>query len=274
MRRVGVYVDASNIGMNGGHGMRYDVLRELACRAGGEAQRLNAYLVYDERRARESPEYSAKSLSYQAALRDQGFRITVKKVQHYTDEEGVETSKANADLDMAVDALTESERLDTVLLATGDGDFVKVVRALQSKGCRVEVLGFDNVSRELRESADQFVNGYLIPQLLPIRDAGAGMGAPQAPSWGQVGSRVRGVCTRFSQEEGYGFLAYWPALPDAQVLGAGETKPAYFKSGYLQDSAAAARLPSRGVVLEFDLAPPVKQDGAFEGRRIRVVSGA
>ena len=36
---------------------------------------------------------------------------------------------------------------------TGDGDFVQVVRALQNKGCRVEVLAFDNVSEELRREA-------------------------------------------------------------------------------------------------------------------------
>jgi uncharacterized LabA/DUF88 family protein len=171
MRRVGVYVDASNVGMNGGHGMRYDVLRDLSCRNNGEAQRLNAYVAFDQRRAEQSPEYGAKSKGFQSALRDQGFRVTVKTVKHFKDEEGAEVSKSNADLDMAVDALTESERLDTVLLVTGDGDFVQVVRALQSKGCRVEVLGFDNVSRELRDAADQFINGYLIPGLLPVRDA-------------------------------------------------------------------------------------------------------
>ncbi|WP_247392596.1 NYN domain-containing protein [Ralstonia pseudosolanacearum] len=59
----------------------------------------------------------------------------MKNVKHFKDEEGNDVSKSNADLDMAVDALTESERLDTVLLVTGDGDFVQVVRALQSKGC-------------------------------------------------------------------------------------------------------------------------------------------
>ena len=156
--------------MNGGHGLRYDVLRTLACRGGGEAQRLNVYLALDERRATQQPEYGAKAKAYQAALRDQGFRVTVKLVKHFKDEDGVETSKSNADLDMAVDALTESERLDTVLLATGDGDFIQVVRALQSKGCRVEILGFDNVSRELRGAADQYINGYLMPNLLPLRE--------------------------------------------------------------------------------------------------------
>jgi len=41
--------------------------------------------------------------------------------------------KANADLELAVDALLQAENLDYVLLETGDGDFMRLVRALQSE---------------------------------------------------------------------------------------------------------------------------------------------
>lgn len=268
MRRVGVYVDASNVSMNGGHGMRYEVLRSLACRGGGEAQRLNAYVAFDQRRATQAPEYGTKSRGFQAALRDQGFRVTVKNVKHFTGEDGNEVSKSNADLDMAVDALTESERLDTVLLVTGDGDFVQVVRALQSKGCRVEVLGFDNVARELRDAADQFINGYLIPGLLPSQDT-----VEPRMRWGEAGSRVRGFCNKYFPEKGYGFIGYWPAIPESSVLSASEMKLAYFRTGALADTTVIAKLPSRNLVLEFDL-EPAKQGDAFEAWRIEIVSGA
>ena len=30
--RVGVYIDVANLARNGGYGMRYDVLRDFACR--------------------------------------------------------------------------------------------------------------------------------------------------------------------------------------------------------------------------------------------------
>lgn len=32
--KVGVYIDVANLAMNGGFGMRYEVLREFACRGG------------------------------------------------------------------------------------------------------------------------------------------------------------------------------------------------------------------------------------------------
>lgn len=268
MRRIGVYVDASNISMNGGHGMRYEALRDLACRANGLAQRLNVYLAFDQQRAARSGDYAAKALGFQSALRDQGFRVTVKVVKHFIDDEGNAVSKSNADLDMTVDVLMESERLDTVLLVTGDGDFVQVVRALQSKGCRVEVLGFENVSRELRDAADQYINGYLVPGLLPTE---------QAPEprvrWGRVGSRVRGICNRFVHEDGYGFISYWPEMPDNAILTASESKGAYFRSSALADAAIVSKLPSRQLVLEFDLTEPSKPDGYPEARRIVVVNG-
>ncbi|CAM2158978.1 Uncharacterized LabA/DUF88 family protein (plasmid) [Pararobbsia alpina] len=266
MRRIGVYVDASNIGINGGHGMRYEALRELACRADGIAQRLNVYLAFDQQRAERSADYAAKAQGYQSALHDQGFRVTVKLVKHFTDDEGNTIAKSNADLDMAVDLLMESERLDTLLLVTGDGDFVQVVRALQSRGCRVEVLGFDNVSRELRDAADQYINGYLVPGLLPTESA-----LESRARWGSTGSRVRGICNRFSHEDGYGFLGYWAAMPSSSILTASESKAAYFRANALVDSTTLARLPSRQLVLEFDLVEPSKPDGLPEARRIAVV---
>ncbi|WDR98304.2 NYN domain-containing protein [Burkholderia ambifaria] len=269
MRRVGVYVDGSSMDANGGHLMRYEVLRSLAGRAGATIQRLHAYLSFDERRAARSPDYDARIKGYQAALRDKGFRVTIKPLRHYADEDGTETVKSNSDLGMAIDALSESDRLDTVLIATSDGDFVEVVSALQKKGCRVEVLGFDNVPLELREAADQFISGYLVPGLLPVRDSAAGL-----PAWGQVGSRVRGVCNRFEPDDGYGFIAFWPSLPDTPLLAAAETSPAYFRSSSVQDASILQRLPSRNTVLEFELATPAKQNGAPEARRIQVVSGA
>ncbi|WP_137936807.1 NYN domain-containing protein [Chitinivorax sp. B] len=268
MRRVGVYVDASNIGMNGGHGMRYEVLRTLACRGGGEPQRLNVYLAFDAQRADREPEYLQKASNYQAALRDQGFRVTVKQVRRFYDDEGMETKKANADLDMAVDVLTESERLDTVVLVTGDGDFVQVARALQSKGCRVEVVAFDNVSRELRDTADQFINGLLVPNLVPVRNAG-----PASPRWGEIGSRVRGVCQTYQAEQRYGFIRYLSGVPNSIVLaGQEETRSAFFRGGDLPNGLSETQLPSRDIILEFELSEPAKIDGLPVARRIDVIA--
>jgi uncharacterized LabA/DUF88 family protein len=49
-----------------------------------------------------------------------------------------------ADLDLAVDALVQAENLDYILLGTGDGDFVRLVRALQNRGRRVDISVFND----------------------------------------------------------------------------------------------------------------------------------
>src|SRR3990172_7801151 len=200
-QKVGLYVDVANITRNGGYGMRFDMLREFACRENGEPVRLNAYVAYDEDRAKTDRDYKERTLNFYSALRDFGYKVIEKVVTWYVDEGGGRYGKANADLDMAVDALLQSENLDRVLLATGDGDFVQVVRALQNRGCRVEAVAFQNVSSLLKREADLYLSGYLIPNLLP-------MGIPKGmPPWGEIGSRVLGVCYSHT-DKGYGFLRF------------------------------------------------------------------
>lgn len=201
--KVGVYVDMANLFRNGGRRMRYDVLREFAIRDAAELVRLNAYVTYDARRAQDDLSYRDGIQGFYSILRDFGYKVIEKTVRWYVDEAGERYGKANADLDMAVDALLQSENLDRVLLATGDGDFVQVVRALQNKGCRVEVVAFDNVSSDLRREADLFMSGYLIPNLLPVDSL-----ENRLPPWGESGSRVRGVCYSFMPDKRFGFFRY------------------------------------------------------------------
>ena len=134
---VGVYVDSANLEQNGGFGMQYDVLREFACRDQAEALRLNAYVTYDEERARQDHAYKRKMNSFHHVLRDYGYKVLQKNIRWYTDPDtGKRYGKANADLELAVDMLLQAKNLDRVLLATGDGDFVEVIWALQNSGCR------------------------------------------------------------------------------------------------------------------------------------------
>ncbi len=254
--KVGVYVDATNISRNGGQRMQYNILRELACRDQAEALRLNIYLSYDEERAETNPAYREKARGYQAALREIGYKVIEKRIRWFIDEAGNRIGKANADLDMAVDVLLQSENLDRVLLVTGDGDFVQVVRALQNKGCRVEVLAFDNVSEELRREADLFLSGYLMPNLLPTR------GEETSPTnWGEVGSRVRGYCYHHDDHKSFGFMRYLARLSPYlwKTDSRDENSPfrtAFFHDSSLPDGFNIMKLPSRHHLFEFTLSEP------------------
>jgi len=198
MLKTGIYVDAENIRLCGGYGMRYDVLAELANTGNSTLLRANSYVVEDRLRTEEDPEYRQKLYHYHDILRQYGFKLIKKYVKHFRNEEGVITTKANADMDLAVDAVLQARNLDRIILITGDGDFVRLVIALQNRGCRVEVIGFKNVSTELREAADFYISGFLIPRLLPILNA-----SPDDEKW------YRGTAINYNGAKGFGFMRYY-----------------------------------------------------------------
>lgn len=250
--KIGVYVDAANLMINGGYGMRYKVLRAFSCRGGAEPIRLNIYISFDGERAKIDSDYKKAQFRFQAELRDIGFKIIQKEVKWYTDDRGVRIGKGNVDLEMAVDALLQSENIDRVLLATGDGDFIQVVKALQNKGCRVEVIAFDNVSAELRREADFYLSGYLIPNLLPIKRL------DNIKAWGEVGSYVRGTCYSFDHDKNYGFIKYLTSFDDKLwITDDRDPKSPYasifFHESDLPDSIDPRNLPRRNLIFEFQI---------------------
>src|SRR5690606_13594836 len=100
------------------------------------------------------------------------------------------TQRPSVSVDMALDMLEQCKGLDRVVLLTTDPDFVRVIRTIHEYGCRVELIGFNNIPVALKKEADYYVSGFMIPGLLPVNGNNV--------EWGKVGSRVRGVCYDFS----------------------------------------------------------------------------
>jgi hypothetical protein len=147
-----------------------------------------------------------------------------------------------------------------------------VVRALQDRGCRVEVVGFENVSPALREEADVFVSGYLVPNLLPIPQQ------PERHAWGRIGSRVRGVCYNHSGK-GYGFLRYIPENgPGLWITDSRHPDSPYetvfFHDSQLPRNVAYHQLPSRSLIFEFELRESDRFEDDLQAVNLRLVSGA
>jgi uncharacterized LabA/DUF88 family protein len=275
--KVGVYVDTAYMYRNGGYRMRYDVLREFACRDGAELVRLNAYVSFDADRADLDSVYEKNTNRFYSVLRDFGYKVIIKEVKWYEDENGKRYGKANADLDLAVDMLLQSENLDRVVLVTGDGDFTRVVSAVQNRGCRVEVVALDNASSDLRREADMFMNGYLIPHLIPTSGSNGTMSiTPEMPStWGDNQSVVRGTC--YFHKQNYGFMRFlgdigpniW--LTDTQHPDS-PYRTAYFHDSNLPEQVDPLNLPSYNYVFEFELADSSRRSGTYEATNIRLVS--
>ncbi len=84
-----------------------------------------------------------------------GYKVVTKAWKRFADG----GMKANFDIELAVDILTMSDRLDIVVLMSGDGDFRRVVELVESKGVRVEVVAFaSSTAMELRAVADSYID--------------------------------------------------------------------------------------------------------------------
>jgi hypothetical protein len=88
--------------------------------------------------------------------------------------------KADWDIGMAIDAIAMSEKLDAVVLATGDGDFVPLVEYLKyTQGTQVEVIAFGkSAATSLREAVDDFTDMCEDPKNYLIGYRGGGRWIP------------------------------------------------------------------------------------------------
>ena len=92
-----------------------------------------------------------------------GFTVVTKPVKRFTDAQGHSRIKGNMDIEIAVDMLELAPRLDHIFLFSGDGDFRRLVEAIQAKGVRVTAVSTTRcqppqIADELRRQADAFID--------------------------------------------------------------------------------------------------------------------
>lgn len=149
-QRVGIFIDTQNLyhcaknlykaKVNFGN-----VVKEAL--AGRPLIRAVAYVVTTE---------SGEEQSFFEALTKIGIETKTKDLQIFYGG----AKKADWDVGMAVDAIKMAAKLDTIILATGDGDFIPLIEYLKMKeGCQVEVISFGkSSSSKLQEVADDFID--------------------------------------------------------------------------------------------------------------------
>lgn len=91
-----------------------------------------------------------------------GYTMVTKPTKEFTDATGRRKIKGNMDIELAIDVMEMAPYIDHVMLFSGDGDFRRLVEAVQRKGLRVTVISTVRsqppmVADELRRQADTFV---------------------------------------------------------------------------------------------------------------------
>ncbi len=89
------------------------------------------------------------------ALEKVGIEIKTKDLQIFYGG----AKKADWDVGLAIDAIKLATKVDAIILATGDGDFIPLVEYVKNQGCQVEVITFGrSASSRLREVVDDFID--------------------------------------------------------------------------------------------------------------------
>jgi uncharacterized LabA/DUF88 family protein len=92
-----------------------------------------------------------------------GYTVVTKATKEFVDASGRRKVKGNMDVELAVDAMELAQRIDEMVLFSGDGDFRSLVEAVQRRGVRVTVVSTISsqppmIADELRRQADVFTD--------------------------------------------------------------------------------------------------------------------
>lgn len=110
-----------------------------------------------------------------------GYTMITKLARNYTDAQGKKRFRGSIDVELTVEMMSLSDRLDHIVLFTGNGDFRRVVEAVQARAVRVTVVSTMKssppmASDELRRQADSFLELTTLEKQI----GRSGGGAPRA----------------------------------------------------------------------------------------------
>ena len=156
--RIGLFIDGSNL-YSAARALGFDIdYKRLLDLFGAKGRLIRAFYytaLLDEQ------EYSpirplVDWLDYN------GYTMVTKPTKEYTDAAGRRKIKGNMDIELAIDVMEMAQHLDHIVLFSGDGDFRRLVEAVQRKGVRVTVVSTIRsappmIADELRRQADNFV---------------------------------------------------------------------------------------------------------------------
>lgn len=192
-QRVGIFIDTQNLYHSAKNiykaKVNFDAVVKEAL-ADRRLVRAISYVVTTE---------SGEEQPFFDALKKIGIETKTKDLQIFFGG----AKKADWDVGMAIDAIKMAPKLDVVVLATGDGDFVPLVEYLKAQGCQVEAISFGrSSSSRLIENADDFTDldsdprkyliGYRSASRRPIR-RGPRSSAPRRGDDGSADVRTVGA---------------------------------------------------------------------------------
>ena len=149
--RVAIFIDGENIHYSAKHlNMRLDYLK--LCRKLAGPRRLVRSYFYTALSSQ-----SEGKIDFVNFLKLNGFTVVTKEVKSFNDAEGSRNVRSCLDMQLAINVMEMTPNLDTVIICTGDGDFVPLVQAVGRAGRHVEVCALrEMTSTDLIAASDVY----------------------------------------------------------------------------------------------------------------------
>ena len=147
-QRVALFIDTQNLYHSGRNLYKArvnfaQILKDAV--AGRKLVRAIAYVITSE---------AGDEKNFFDALTKMGLETKTKDLQVFAGG----AKKGDWDVGLAVDAIKMAPRLDAIIIASGDGDFIPLVQYLQTM-TQVEVISFGkSTSMKLKEVVDDFID--------------------------------------------------------------------------------------------------------------------
>ncbi len=155
-QRIAVFIDTQNLYHSARNlyqaRVNFNAILKDAV-AGRTLVRAIAYMVTTE---------AGDEKNFLEAMAKMGIEVKTKDLQIFAGG----AKKADWDVGLAVDAVKIAHRVDTIVIVSGDGDFVPLVEYLKvSAGNQVEVMAFGkSTSGRLKEMTDDFIDLSVNPR--------------------------------------------------------------------------------------------------------------
>jgi len=148
-QRVAIFIDTQNLYHSAKNlykaKVNFDAVLKSAL-GGRKLVRALSYVVTTE---------SGEEQSFFEALEKIGIEVKTKDLQVFFGG----AKKADWDVGMAIDAIKVANKVDAIVIATGDGDFIPLVEYVRSAGAQIEAIAFGrSSSSRLREFVDDFID--------------------------------------------------------------------------------------------------------------------
>jgi len=148
-QRVGVLIDVQNLYHSARNlyqaRVNFDEILKLAV-SNRNLIRAFAYVVRTK---------TGEEKAFFDALIKLGIETRVKDLQEFYGGQ----KKADWDVGIVIDAVRMAPNIDTLVLVSGDGDFISLTEYLKNQGKRVEIIAFGrSASGKLKEIADEFID--------------------------------------------------------------------------------------------------------------------